>query len=153
MLEKYFIVRSSGLYGVAGSLGKGKTNFVENMINKAKNKAELKVVTDEILTPTYTLDLAGKINELLRTSTFGLYHVTNSGQCSWHEFACRIFEFLEMRVVIQKIAADQFKTKARRPKYSVLAHGGLKKLGMDNLRPWQEALRAYLIEKGHLKPR
>lgn len=150
MLEKYFIVRSSGLYGVAGSLGKGKTNFVENMINKAKNKSELKVVIDEVLTPTYTMDLAGKINELVRTNSFGPYHVTNSGQCSWHEFACKIFELLEMQVAIGEITADQFKTKARRPKYSVLDHAGLKKLGMDDLRPWQEALRAYLIEKGHL---
>jgi len=150
-LEEYFIVRSAGLYGVAGCLGKGGTNFVEGMLKRAETQPELKVVTDEVLSPTYTLDLAGKINQLARTKHFGLYHVVNHGECSWHEFACKIFEFLGRKITIHKVNASEFKTKARRPKYSVLRNVNLEKIGLDNMRPWQEALKAYLMEKGHLK--
>ncbi len=153
VLEKHFIVRSTGLYGVAGCLGKGGTNFVEGMLKRAETQPELKVVTDEVLSPTYTLDLAGKINQLVRTKHFGLYHIVNHGECSWYEFASMIFDLLGRRVTIQKATSSEFKTKARRPKYSVLRNANLEKIGLDDMRPWQEALKAYLVEKGHLKSR
>lgn len=151
VLDKYFIVRSTGLYGTAGCLGKGGTNFVEGMLRRAATQPELKVVIDEVLSPTYTLDLARKINQLMRTSHFGLYHIVNHGECSWHEFACKIFELLNREVVIHKATSADFKALARRPKYSVLKNANLEKLGTDDMRPWQEALKAYLVEKGHLK--
>jgi dTDP-4-dehydrorhamnose reductase len=150
-LDKYFIIRTTGLYGVTGCLGKDKTNFVESMIKRAKTQPELKVVTDEVLCPTYTLDLAKKINELIRTKHYGLYHIVNPAGCSWHDFACKIFELLGKKVKINKSTSAEFKSKAKRPKYSVLKNAGLEKIGMDDLRPWQDALKAYLIEKGHLK--
>ncbi|MDD5383092.1 MAG: NAD(P)-dependent oxidoreductase, partial [Candidatus Margulisbacteria bacterium] len=150
ILDKHFIIRSSGLYGVAGCLGKGGVNFVENMLKRAAAQPELKVVTDEILAPTYTYDLAGKINELIRTKHYGLYHIVNHGECSWYDFTCKIFELLGRKVVIHKTTSKEFKTRAKRPQHSVLKNAGLDKLGLDNMRPWQEALKAYLIEKGHL---
>ncbi|MEE8638197.1 MAG: dTDP-4-dehydrorhamnose reductase [Candidatus Margulisiibacteriota bacterium] len=152
VLDKYFIVRTSGLYGAAGCLGKGGGNFVEGMLKRASSQPELKVVTDEVLSPTYTFDLASKINQLIRTEHYGLYHIVNHGECSWHEFTSKIFELLGRKITMLKALSADFKTKARRPKYSVLKNTHLEKFGMDDLRPWPDALKAYLIEKGHLKP-
>ncbi|MEM1867999.1 MAG: dTDP-4-dehydrorhamnose reductase [Thermosphaera sp.] len=145
---KHFIVRTSGLYGVAGSSGKGG-NFVETMVRLAKEGKPIRVVTDQVLTPTYTKDLAQKIKELLTTEAYGLYHITNSGQCSWYEFARRIFELLGIKPDFGPTTSAEFRAKARRPAYSVLAHERLKELGLDDLRPWPEALKAYLEEKGY----
>lgn len=152
ILRNYFMVRSTGLYGVAGCLGKGGGNFIEGMLKRAQTQPELKVVTDEILCPTYTLDLAKKINELIRTKHYGLYHIVNQGSCSWYYFASKIFELLGKKIVIHKVTGDTFKAKAKRPKYSVLENANLEKIGLNDMRPWPEALKAYLIEKGHLKP-
>jgi len=146
---KHFIIRTSGLYGVAGSSGKGG-NFVETMIRLAKEGKPIRVVIDQVLTPTYTKDLAQKLKELLQTEAYGLYHITNSGQCSWYEFAGKIFEFLGMKPDFSPTTSADFGAKAKRPAYSVLAHERLKQLGLDDLRPWPEALEAYLKEKGHL---
>ncbi|MFC1540792.1 dTDP-4-dehydrorhamnose reductase [Candidatus Margulisiibacteriota bacterium] len=147
---KHFIIRSAGLYGAAGCLGKGGTNFVEAMLKRAASQPELRVVTDEIVSPTYTLDLAIKIDQLLRTGQYGIYHIVNHGQCSWHEFTCKIFELLGRQVSIEKVTSAEFKARAKRPKYSVLKNANLAKLGLDDLRPWPEALRAYLNEKEYL---
>ncbi len=144
ILPEHFIVRSCGLYGAAGCLGKGGTNFVEGMIKRAKSGQKIRVVTDEIVTPTYTLDLAKKIYELIKTKNYGLYHISNNGQCSWWEFAAKIFELLNYDIKVEKTVAAEFKAAAHRPKFSVL------KNKMGNLRNWDEALRDYLIEKGHL---
>ncbi|PIS30419.1 dTDP-4-dehydrorhamnose reductase [Candidatus Saganbacteria bacterium CG08_land_8_20_14_0_20_45_16] len=151
MLKRYFIVRSTGLYGAAGCLGKGGTNFVETILKRAAVQPELQVVTDEVLSPTYTFDLATAINVLIRTEHFGLYHIVNHGQCSWHEFVVKIFELLGQKPIINKVTGETFKSKAKRPKYSVLANANLAKLGLDKLRPWPEALQAYLTEKGYLQ--
>lgn len=150
LLEKYFIVRSAGLYGAAGCLGKGGGNFVENMIGRSEAQPELKVVKDEVLSPTYTLDLAKKIYQLVQTGHFGLYHIVNHGKCSWYEFAVKIFDLLGKKVKIIPMTGSEYKTKARRPKYSALQNAKLAELGMDDLRDWQEALKAYLLEKGYL---
>lgn len=151
ILKNSFIVRSCGLYGAAGCLGKGGGNFVENMLRRAKEGQKLKVVTDEVVGPTYTKDLALKILELIGTGKFGLYHITNSGQCSWWEFADAIFRSLKKDIKIEKTSAKEFKTKAHRPKYSVLENAALKKIGLQELRPWRQALKAYLEEKRYLK--
>lgn len=150
-LDKHFIVRSTGLFGTAGCLGKGGGNFVEGMIKRSQTQPELKVVTDEVLSPTYTLDLARNIYELCRTDKYGLYHMVSHGGCSWYDFACEIFKLLGRDVVVHKTTAAEFKAKAKRPGYSVLDNAALKKISLDKMRPWQEALKAYLIEKGHLK--
>jgi len=149
-LKKYFIIRTTGLYGEAGCWGKGRTNFVETMIKLAESKPELRVVADEIMSPTYTLDLAKKIYELVQAKHYGLYHIVNHGGCSWHDFAAKIFELLGRKVTIHETTAAEFKTKAKRPKYSVLKNAKLAELGMDDMRPWQEALKAYLKEKKYI---
>lgn len=143
---KHFIIRTSGLYGVAGSSGKGG-NFVETMIRLAKEGKPIRVVNDQVLTPTYTKDLAEKIKELLQTEAYGLYHITNSGECSWYEFAGKIFELLGLKPDFRPTTSAEFGANAKRPAYSVLAHERLKRLGLDDLRPWPEALEAYLQEK------
>jgi dTDP-4-dehydrorhamnose reductase len=149
-LSKYFIVRTSGLFGAAGCMGKGGTNFVEGMINKAKPGQSLRVVNDEIFSPTYSYDLAAKVLQIISKKYYGTYHITNGGQCSWYEFAEKIFELLMMKVDLSAITMDEYKTGAKRPKFSVLGHGHLKMLGMDDLRSWEEALKAYLRETERL---
>jgi dTDP-4-dehydrorhamnose reductase len=152
MLKKYFVVRTCGLFGVAGCLGKGGGNFIETMLDLAKKKPVLRVVADQIVGPTYTFDLARKINELIRTQHYGLYHVTNKGECSWYDFAKKIFELTGTPVKLEKATTSEFKAKATRPAYSVLAHKNLNKIGMDDMRTWDKALKAYLDEKTATHP-
>jgi dTDP-4-dehydrorhamnose reductase len=144
--QKYFIVRTSGLYGLAGSRGK-RGNFVELMLRLAQEGKEIRVVDDQVLTPTYTMDLARKIKELIAMEQFGLYHITNNGQCSWYEFAKEIFEASHLQANLHKTTTREFGARARRPDYSVLRNRALEKIGMDDLRTWKEALRAYLAAR------
>lgn len=144
---RHLIVRTSGLYGVAGSSGKGG-NFVETMLRMARDRKTIRVVDDQVLTPTYTKDLANRIKELLEAGVIGLYHVTNSGQCSWYEFAGEVFKLSGVRAALEPTTTSAYGAKARRPAYSVLAHESMKPLDIDELRPWPEALEAYLREKG-----
>lgn len=143
LLDRYFIVRSSGLYGVAGSSGKGG-NFVELMLRLAREGKDIRVVHDQRLTPTHTVDLARKIHELIATEHYGLYHVTNSGHCSWYEFAQAIFEKTGLSPNVQPTTTEAFGAVANRPRHSVLARNALSKIGLDDLRTWNRALDAYL---------
>lgn len=148
---KHFIIRTSGLYGVAGSSGKGG-NFVELMLKLAKEQRPIKVVNDQTLSPTYTRELAAKVAELIRTEEYGLYHITNNGECSWYEFAKAIFELCGLSPELSPVTSKEFRAKALRPKYSVLDNLKLRKLNLDNMRHWRDALKEYLSEKGHLEP-
>ncbi|MCR4392987.1 MAG: dTDP-4-dehydrorhamnose reductase [Dehalococcoidales bacterium] len=150
LCRRYFIIRASGLFGAAGSSGKGG-NFVETMLRLGKERSELRVVNDQIFSPTYTLDLALKISKLIETEYYGIFHVTNSGTCSWYDFTREIIRLAGLPVKVIPITSDQYPQKARRPAYSVLGHYHLQLMGMDDLRSWQEALKAYMVEKGHLK--
>jgi len=145
----HVIVRSSALFGTAGAMGKGG-NFVETMLKLAKERPELRVVNDQVFSPTYTRDLADKIKQIIETDFKGIIHVTNSGACSWYEFAVEILRQAGLKTPVVPITSAQFPQKAIRPRYSVLGHGVLHQLGMDDLRPWQEALADYLIKKGHI---
>ncbi|MFH1542542.1 MAG: dTDP-4-dehydrorhamnose reductase [bacterium] len=149
-INEHFIVRTTGLYGVAGCLGKGGGNFVDGMVERAKVRPELAVVTDEIVSPTYSLDLAGAINRLIRTKKYGLYHIVNHGYCSWYDFAVKIFQLLGQSVVVTKTTAANFPAVAKRPAFSAMQNEHLARIGLDNMRPWPEALKAYLQEKGYL---
>jgi dTDP-4-dehydrorhamnose reductase len=150
LCSRNIIVRSSGLFGTAGALGKGG-NFVETMIRLAGEKPELRVVNDQFLSPTYTCDLAAKIAQLMETEFCGVVHVTNIGQCSWYEFAAEIIRQAGLKTPVVAIPSDQFPQKATRPRYSVLGNEQLRLLGQDNMRPWQDALRHYMADKGHMK--
>lgn len=148
LCHRHFIVRSSGLFGVAGSSGKGG-NFVETMLRLAKERNELKVVNDQVFSPTYTKDLAAKIAQLISTECYGIFHITNSGACSWYEFTKEILRLAGLKTPVVPITSAEFPQKARRPNFSVLDNYHLRLLGMDDMRPWQEALKDYMVEKGH----
>lgn len=146
VLERSFVVRSSGLYGVAGSSGKGG-NFVETMLRLAREGRDIRVVNDQTLTPTYTRDLAHQIKHLLTTNHYGLYHATNQGQCTWYEFATEIFQLSGLSPTLIPITSAEFAARARRPAYSVLDNARLRQHGLDLMRPWREALTDYLQER------
>ncbi len=145
LCRRHLVVRSSGLYGVAGSRGKGG-NFVETMIRLAGEGRVLRVVHDQVLAPTYTRDLAETLAGLIRAQASGLYHIANDGECSWYEFARRIFDLLGLRPTLLPITTQALGARALRPAYSVLRSRRLP----SKLRPWPEALEAYLKEKGYL---
>jgi dTDP-4-dehydrorhamnose reductase len=149
--EAHVIVRSSGLYGVAGSAGKGG-NFVETMLRLARERKPIRVVNDQTLTPTYTVDLAEALARLIAVSPpGGVYHLTNSGQCSWFEFASRIFDSCRLEPSLAAVTTEEFGAPAVRPRpNSALRNTRATALGVPPLRPWPEALRAYLRAKGHL---
>ncbi len=147
--EKSVVIRTCGLYGHAGSSGKGG-NFVETMLKKAANGDSIKVVNDQRLTPTSTVELARKIKDLLSEPRFGLFHVTADGDCSWYEFAREIFAICGVRADLSPTTSDAFKSPARRPAYSVLENGRLKALGMDDLKNWKAGLGEYLENRGRL---
>ncbi|MCL4386556.1 MAG: dTDP-4-dehydrorhamnose reductase [Actinobacteria bacterium] len=145
-LKKYYLIRSCGLYGHAGSFGKG-SNFVDLMIQRAEKGEKIRVVNDQILTPTSTKDLTEKLYELIHTGKYGLYHMTNTGQCSWYDFAVEIFKLAGLSPDISPITSEEFAAKAKRPAYSVLDNENLRAIGIKDMRPWQEALKDYIDEK------
>ncbi|HZT73032.1 MAG TPA: dTDP-4-dehydrorhamnose reductase [Terriglobales bacterium] len=142
---KHFVIRTTGLYGKAGSNGKGG-NFVETMLRKARAGEAIRVVHDQVLTPTYTVDLAAKVLELLGSGRYGLYHVTSEGQCSWYDFAAKIFELSGLRPDLQPVSSAEFRSPVRRPAYSVLAKAGLRAIGLAPPPAWPDALARYLRE-------
>jgi dTDP-4-dehydrorhamnose reductase len=141
--EKHFIVRTSGLYGLRGASGKGG-NFIELMLRLAREGKDIKVVNDQRLTPTYTIDLATALINLVETGRFGLYHITSEDDCTWYEFAGKIFELSQLNPSFAPTTSSEFKTTVVRPGYSVLAKDGIYSAGLPAMRPWQEALAAYL---------
>lgn len=150
LCHKYFIIRVSGLFGVAGTSGKGG-NFVETILRLSKERDKLTVVNDQVFSPTYTKDSAQKIGQLITTEFYGIFHITNKGACSWYEFAKEVLQLAGLTTPIIPITSDQYPQKAKRPHFSVLDHYHLRLMDMDDIRPWQEALEDYMKEKGHLK--
>jgi dTDP-4-dehydrorhamnose reductase len=144
MLEKYYLVRLSGLYGHAGCTGKGNINFVETMLKLARCNRKVRVVDDQVLTPTSTKDAAEKLYELIQKAKFGLYHMTNTGVCSWHEFACEIFRLSGKKVDVEPISSRELGAKAIRPAYSVLDNKNLRDAGIEDMRDWKLALKEYI---------
>lgn len=143
--RKYYIIRVASLYGKAGASGKGG-NFVEFMIQKAKNREEIRVVDDMFMSPTYTKDVAKTLKKFLELKPeFGAYHMVNEGHCSWYEFTREIFEILGWDVEVKPIKSGELKRLAKRPRFSALENEKLEKLGL-RMRPWKEALREYLKE-------
>lgn len=149
LCSRHFIIRSSGLFGIRGSSVKGG-NFVETMLRLAQERDELRVVNDQVFSPTYTKDLAKKIVQLIDTEYYGIFHITNKEACSWYEFTKEILGLVGLRTPVIPIASDQYPQKAVRPHFSVLDNYHLRLLGMDDMRPWQEAVKDYMREKGHI---
>ena len=146
LLDRHFIFRVAGLYGVAGSSGKGG-NFVELMLRLAREGKSIRVVDDQRTTPTYTVDLARQIAAVIETEHYGLYHATCQGDCTWYEFASEIFRQSRLEPDVSRAKTGDFGEKATRPGYSVLENAELQRVGMDRMRPWQEALGGFLSER------
>jgi dTDP-4-dehydrorhamnose reductase len=144
--HKHWIVRTSGLYGLRGASGKGG-NFVELMLRLAHEGKDIRVVDDQRLSPTYTKELARGLVMLIEQAPYGLYHLTCSGECSWYEFALKIFELSNLHPNLQPTTSAEFKTTARRPHYSVLANQALREAGLPPLKDWQAALAEYLAQR------
>lgn len=141
LCPKHFILRTCGLYG-AGSI-----NFVETMLRKAEEPGPVRVVDDQICAPTSVFDLADAVRALLDSQAYGLYHLTNSGSCSWHEFARTIFGMKKKDVTLVPITSGEYAAPAQRPHYSVLSNARWIDNGFTPLRSWQEALESYLAAR------
>ena len=147
---KHYIARASSLFGKAGASGKGG-NFVETMITKAKNNEAINVVNDMWMSPTYTKDAAEIIKRILGLElSFGVYHASNQGFCTWFQFSEEIFRITGLSPVLRPVETGQLNTKTKRPRFSALKSAKLQKYGIT-VRGWKEALRDYLFEKGHLQ--
>ncbi|MBI5641192.1 MAG: dTDP-4-dehydrorhamnose reductase [Nitrospirae bacterium] len=135
--NRYYIVRTSWLYGENGK------NFVDTIIRLLSEKESLEVVNDQIGSPTYTFDLAHKLKELLGRG-YGTYHITNSGRCSWYDFAVAIAEKKGIGKQILPVTSERFVRPAKRPAYSVLGTTMLRLEGLTEARHWKDGLDAYL---------
>ncbi len=139
---QHFLVRTCGLYGQRAARGKG--NFVETMLRLGRERPELKIVADQRCTPTSTADLAAALVSLIETDTFGTYHATNDGDCSWFEFAREIFRLADLTVNVIPNTATEYGAKARRPDYSVLDSTKLASVLGRPMPSWRDALSRYL---------
>ena len=138
LLEKYYIVRISWVFGENGN------NFIKTMIRLGSERDELNIIDDQIGSPTYTADLAPLLVEMMETTKYGIYHATNEGFCSWYEFANEIFKQSGIEVKTNPITTDQYPTAANRPMNSRMSKQSLKEADFDFLPSWQAALKEYL---------
>jgi len=140
LLEKYFIVRISWVFGVNGN------NFIKTMLRLGKERDELNVVNDQIGSPTYTYDLAILLVDMVESNQYGVYHATNEGVCSWFDFATEIFKQSGITVKVNPVDSSAFPVKAVRPKNSRMSKDKLEENGFHRLPSWQDALGRYLKE-------
>lgn len=139
-LDKYFVLRISWVFGINGR------NFIKTMLKLGHEKGKVSVVNDQFGAPTYTVDLAKVAVDMIITEKYGVYHVTNMGDCSWYEFACEIFKKAGMSVDVSPVDSTIFSSKAKRPKNSRMSKSKLKQSGFELLPSWQNALERYLHE-------
>jgi dTDP-4-dehydrorhamnose reductase len=142
------VVRSSGLYGMRPCRAKGG-NFIDTMFRLVREQDVVRVVQDEVLTPTFTADLAAQIRALAEEGPPGLYHATAHGSCSWYEFAAVIFAVAGFSTPLEPTTVAAYAAPVRRPFYSVLDNAALRDVGLDRMRPWQVALEDYLARRAH----
>ncbi|MGC8861367.1 MAG: dTDP-4-dehydrorhamnose reductase [Armatimonadota bacterium] len=148
LCRKHYVVRTSWVFAPHGK------NFALTILNLAdariaggETNKPLTVVADQIGSPTYAKDLAEFLVSLVGSPMYGIYHFTNSGSCSWYEFACAILEAAgKTQVRIEPIKSEDWPTPTKRPKYSVLRHYKMELLGRDRARPWQDAVREFVQE-------
>lgn len=133
--SRFFIVRTSWVFGLHGQ------NFVKTMLKLGQEKDSLKVVHDQLGSPTYTWDLSRFILELVETECYGIYHASNQGVCSWYEFAKAIFEKSGSSIVVSPCSTEEFPRPAPRPKFSVMDSMAIRANGLTELRSWKEALQ------------
>lgn len=144
---RHFVVRTSAIYGENPCRAKGGLNFVELMLKLSKERNELRVVDDEFVTPTPTLQIAQQLAALSRSSDYGLYHATAEGSCSWFEFAAAIFALTNTKIRLEPARPGEFPVKVARPKYSVLENQALKRKSLNVFTHWKEGLENYLARR------
>ncbi len=137
---KHYITRVSWVFGVNGN------NFVKTMLKLAESRNELNVVSDQIGSPTYTVDLTKVLLELVKTDNYGLYHVTNEEYCSWADFAEYIFETNNIEMKVNKITSEEYPQKAHRPRNSKMSKDKLYSIGIDKMPSWKDAIDRYNLE-------
>jgi dTDP-4-dehydrorhamnose reductase len=147
LLDRYFLVRTCGLFGEASSREKGY-NFVDRMIALDREGKTLRVVDDQWVTPTATAELAERVSELIRGDHYGLFHLTSAGECTWFRFAQEAFALIGRKARLEPVDSKSFGAKARRPLYSVLENKRAREIGLKDLSPWNKALGDYLRKKG-----
>jgi dTDP-4-dehydrorhamnose reductase len=145
--ERHFVLRTSAIYGCHPCRAKGGLNFVELMLKLARERAEVRVVAAEYISPTPASELALQMAVLAETEHYGLYHATAEGHCSWHEFAAEIFALSSTKVALKTAGPHEFPAKVPRPPYSVLENANLKRLGLNVFTSWQTGLRNYLARR------
>lgn len=144
---RHFILRVSGLYGTSPCRAKGGLNFVELMLKLSKERDHLRVVDDEFVSPTPTMQVATQLVRLSRTDAYGLYHATTEESCSWYEFAREIFLLSGAKVRLEKALPGEFPAKVPRPKYSVLDNAALRAASLNVFTDWRQGLRDYLATR------
>jgi dTDP-4-dehydrorhamnose reductase len=138
LLNKFYIVRTSWLYGYHGP------NFVTTMLKLAQTHDQISVVGDQMGSPTYTVDLSKAIAKLIEKPVYGIYHITNSQHCTWYEYAQLIFDIAGKKVNLKPVTTEEFGSAAKRPKYSVLENYNWKMEGFPKIRSFKEALKEYM---------
>ena len=139
--DRHFIIRTAWLYGPTGN------NFVEKILRAAKQRPELRVVDDEVGSPTHTWDLAEATVALCRTSTYGTYHAVNAGACSRFDLAKEVMVLAGLHTPVVPCKASAFPAKAKRPAYSVLSNARLEAATGYVMRPWLDALKHYVTRR------
>ena len=140
LMNRSFIVRTSWVFGAHGD------NFVKTMLRLGADHSEVSVVGDQIGSPTYTVDLARLLCDMVQTNRYGIYHVTNEGYCSWASFAAEIMRQAGLRCTVRAIPTSEYPTLARRPANSRLSKASLDQAGFARLPQWEDALSRYLAE-------
>lgn len=146
---EWLILRIASVFGKAGARGKGG-NFIEAILQKARAGGPLQVIDDNWMSPTYTRDAAATLRDLIGAGARGVFHAANAGRCSWWEFAREAVRQVGLDVAVVPIPASTYPAKARRPRDSSFAGQRVSEVLGRGPRPWQDALREYLQEKGHL---
>jgi dTDP-4-dehydrorhamnose reductase len=146
---RHFVLRTAALYGKSPCRAKGGQNFVDLMLRLARERGRVRVVAHEFTTPTATAELARQIAVLSRSESYGLYHATAEGSCSWYEFAREIFRLAGVEVELEVASPTEFPQKVSRPFYSVLENRELMDRNLNIFRPWQAGLQEYLSGKPH----
>lgn len=137
-IEKHYIIRTSWLYGKNGR------NFVSTIIKASQTNDQLKIVNDQFGAPTYTVDLAERIMEIVTHLPYGTYHATNSGITTWYEFAKEALTLLKINTALIPITSDEYPSRVKRPKYSVLNNEKAIRCGLKPMPEWQDAVQRFL---------
>jgi len=142
-IPRNLVVRTCGLYGG----GPTQHNFVETMLRLSESRSELRVVADQICTPSYCRDIAAALIQLLDSGATGTFHITNSGSTTWHHFANTIFKLAQREVDVQPISTTEYGAPAPRPQFSVLDCGRYEETTGVSMPAWEDALRRYLVDR------